>query len=240
MSSSRDSFAPSAMTAVKVPSQRAATTGAVRSLRSEAPDLDTAARRLSFSDVHAIHRAHGERDPSLGAVSDEDSRRWDDYDYGLDPDDWQDQSLYEDRPLHLDATRSPCSSPDRDPYYADPEDDPGDWQDQELYDEMLCGAASVTACSSPVGYRTASPCSSQGDSLCHSHGGAVSDEDTCFEDDPGDWQDQELYEDAAVSDSDSAPRDDPSCCSYGDPYPDADDYGDNMSDYSGHKSYGDY
>ena len=181
------------MTAVKVPSQRAATTGAVRSLRSEAPDLDTAARRLTFSAVNAIRRAHGERDPGLVAGSDEDNR-----------------------------------------FEGDPDEDPGDWQDQELYDAMLFGIVNTSARSSPDGYYTASPCSSQNGSVCRSYLGAVSDEDARFEDDPGDWQDQELYEDAMVSDCASAPRDDSSCCS------DPDDYGDAMSDYSGHYSYGDY
>jgi hypothetical protein len=61
--------------------------------------------------VSAIRHLHGERDPNLGAVSDEDSRC--DDDYGVDPDEWQDQSLYDaELLLHVDASYSPCSSPD--------------------------------------------------------------------------------------------------------------------------------
>jgi hypothetical protein len=59
-------------------SPSAATTGVARTARV-VPSSDMVARRLSYSDVSAIRRSHGERDPDLGAVSDEDSRCDDDY-----------------------------------------------------------------------------------------------------------------------------------------------------------------
>jgi hypothetical protein len=91
-------------------SPRAATTGDARAARA-APCSDMVARRVSYSDVSAIRHSHGERDPNLGAVSDEDSRCDDDAD--IDPDEWQDQSLYDAELLqHVDASYSPCSSPD--------------------------------------------------------------------------------------------------------------------------------
>jgi hypothetical protein len=46
--------------------------------------------------------SHGERDPNLGAVSDEDSRCDDDPDFN--PDDWQDQALYDDMLCGVAAT----------------------------------------------------------------------------------------------------------------------------------------
>jgi hypothetical protein len=91
-------------------SPRAATTGDARAARA-APSSVSVARRLSYSDVSAIRHSHGERDPNLGAVSDEDSRC--DDDYGVDPEEWQDQSLYDAELLqHIEASYSPCSYPD--------------------------------------------------------------------------------------------------------------------------------
>jgi hypothetical protein len=86
-------------------SQRAATTGVARAARA-APSSDSVARRLSYSDVSTIRRSHGERDPSRAAVSDD----------------------------------------------GDPDLDPDEWQDQALYDDMLCGVAATSTCSSPSGY----------------------------------------------------------------------------------------
>jgi hypothetical protein len=97
-------------------SQKAATTGAVRATRA-APSSASVARRLSYSDVSTIRRSHGERDPNRAAVSDDDDCRFDD-DPDIDPDEWQDQSLYDAELLqHIEASYSPCSSPDdRDSY----------------------------------------------------------------------------------------------------------------------------
>jgi hypothetical protein len=97
-------------------SQRAATTGAVRDARA-APSSASVARRLSYSDVSTIRRSHGERDPNRAAVSDDDDCRFDD-DPDIDPEEWQDQSLYDAELLqHIDASYSPCSSPgDRDSF----------------------------------------------------------------------------------------------------------------------------
>jgi hypothetical protein len=92
-----------------VAAPKAATTGAAMTSRAVVPSADIVPRRLSYSDVSAIRRSHGERGPDLGAVSDEDSRC--DDDFGVDPDDWQDQSLYDTELLqHVDASYSPCSS----------------------------------------------------------------------------------------------------------------------------------
>jgi hypothetical protein len=88
-------------------SQRAATTGVARAARA-VPSSDTIARRLSYSDASFIHQSHGERDPNRAAVSDEDTRFDDDPD--LDPDEWQDQALYDDLLCGVAAT-STCSSP---------------------------------------------------------------------------------------------------------------------------------
>jgi hypothetical protein len=83
--------------------------GAAMSSRVVVPSVDIVPRRLSYSDGSAILRAHGERDPDLGAVSDADFRC--DDDYSVDPGDWQDQSLYDTELLqHVDASHSPCSS----------------------------------------------------------------------------------------------------------------------------------
>jgi hypothetical protein len=87
---------------------------------------------LSYSDVSAIRHSHGERDPNLGAVSDEDSRC--DDDYGVDPEEWQDQSLYDAELLqHIEASYSPCSSPgDRDSFASsgcDPQSNRDDYSD---------------------------------------------------------------------------------------------------------------
>jgi hypothetical protein len=91
-------------------SPRAATNGVARAARV-VPSSDMVARRLSYSDVSAIRHSHGERDPNLGAVSDEDSRC--DDDYGVDPDEWQDQSLYDAELFqHIEASYSTCPSPD--------------------------------------------------------------------------------------------------------------------------------
>jgi hypothetical protein len=91
-----------------VAAPKAATTGDACAARA-APSVDIVPRRLSYSDVSAIRRAHGERDPDLGAVSDADSRC--DDDYGVIPGDWQDQSLYDTELLqHVDASHSPFSS----------------------------------------------------------------------------------------------------------------------------------
>jgi hypothetical protein len=118
-SSRRNSFRPVTVpllpATMKTPprqtaSQKAVTTGAVRAAHS-APSSDTVARRLSYSDVSTIRRSHGERDPSRAVVSDDDDCRFDD-DPELVPDDWQDQSLYDDDLLHhVDAPCSPCYSP---------------------------------------------------------------------------------------------------------------------------------
>jgi hypothetical protein len=118
-SSRRNSFRPVTVpllpATMKTPprqtaSQKAVTTGAVRAARA-VPSSDTVARRLSYSDVSTIRRSHGERDPSRAAVSDDDDCRFDD-DPELVPDDWQDQSLYDDDLLHhVDAPCSPCYSP---------------------------------------------------------------------------------------------------------------------------------
>jgi hypothetical protein len=112
-------------------SQRAATTGVARAARA-GPSADIVPRRLSYSDVSTIRRSHGERDPDLGAVSDEDSRC--DDDYGVDPDEWQDQSLYDAELLqHIEASYSPCSSPgDRDSFASsscDPQSNRDDYSD---------------------------------------------------------------------------------------------------------------
>jgi hypothetical protein len=72
-----------------VAAPKAATTGAAITSRA-GPSGDIVPRRLSYNDVSIIRRAHGERDPSRAAVSDDDYRFDDDPD--LDPDDWQDQS----------------------------------------------------------------------------------------------------------------------------------------------------
>jgi hypothetical protein len=82
--------------------------------------------------VSAIRHSHGERDPNLGAVSDEDSRC--DDDYGVDPEEWQDQSLYDAELLqHIEASYSPCSSPgDRDSFASsgcDPQSNRDDYSD---------------------------------------------------------------------------------------------------------------
>jgi hypothetical protein len=82
--------------------------------------------------VSAIRHSHGERDPNLGAVSDEDSRC--DDDYGVDLDEWQDQSLYDAELLHhIEASYSPCSSPgDRDSFASsgcDPQSNRDDYSD---------------------------------------------------------------------------------------------------------------
>jgi hypothetical protein len=78
-------------------SQRAATTSVAHAARTT-PSSASVARRLSYSDATCIHQSHGERDPSRAAVSDEDTYFEDDPD--LDPDDWQDQYLYDDDLLH--------------------------------------------------------------------------------------------------------------------------------------------
>jgi hypothetical protein len=44
----------------------------------------------------------------------------------------------------------------------DPDFDPDDWQDQALYDDMLCGVAATSPCSTPDGYRSASSSSPEG------------------------------------------------------------------------------
>jgi hypothetical protein len=92
-----------------VAAPKAATTGAAITSRA-GPSGDIVPRRLSYNDVSIIRRAHGERDLSRAAVSDDDYRFDDDSD--LDPDDWQDQSLYDDDLLHhVYAPCSPCYSP---------------------------------------------------------------------------------------------------------------------------------
>jgi hypothetical protein len=91
-----------------VAAPKAATTGAA--ITSHAgPSGDIAPRRLSYSDVSVIRRSHGERDPNLGASDDDDYRYDDDPDF--DPDDWQDQALYDDMLCGVAAT-SLSSSPD--------------------------------------------------------------------------------------------------------------------------------
>jgi hypothetical protein len=114
-----------------VAAPKAATTGAA--ITSHAgPSADIVPRRLSYSDVSTICRSHGERDPDLGVVSDEDSRC--DDDYGVDPNEWQDQSLYDAELLqHIEASYSPCSSPgDRDSFASsgcDPQSNRDDYSD---------------------------------------------------------------------------------------------------------------
>jgi hypothetical protein len=102
---------PAAATpARQVAAPKAATIGAAMTSRAAFPSANIVPRRLSYSDVSAIRRAHGERDPDLGAMSDANSRS--DDDYGVDPDDWQDQSFYDTELLqHVDASHSPCFSP---------------------------------------------------------------------------------------------------------------------------------
>jgi hypothetical protein len=82
---------------MEMTTQRAATTGAVRTTHAVDSSVDITPSRLSYSDVSVILRSHGERDPNLGAVADEDSRC--DDDYGVALNEWQDQSLY-DAELH--------------------------------------------------------------------------------------------------------------------------------------------
>jgi hypothetical protein len=125
--------------------RRAATTGVARAARA-ASSSDRVARRLSYSDVSVIRRAHGERDPSRAAVSDEDTRFDDDPD--LDPDERQDQALYDDMLCDI-AAASPSSSPDgcRSDSSSSPE---GFRFDEPQFDSD--GRSIASTCSSPSRY----------------------------------------------------------------------------------------
>jgi hypothetical protein len=127
------------------PSQRAATTGVARAARA-APSSDSVARRLSYSDVSTIRRSHGERDPNLGAGDDDDYRFDDDPD--LDPDDWQDQALYDDMLCGV-AVASPSSSPEG--YRSDSSSSPEGFRfDEPQFDSD--GRSIASTCSSPSRY----------------------------------------------------------------------------------------
>jgi hypothetical protein len=126
-------------------SQRAATTGVARAARA-VPSSDIVARRLSYSDASFIHQSHGERDPSRAAVSDEDTRFDDDPD--LDPDDCQDQALYDDILCGVAAT-SPSSSPEG--YRSDSSSSPEGFRfDEPQFDSD--GRSIASTCSSPSHY----------------------------------------------------------------------------------------
>ena len=126
-------------------SQKAATTGVARAARA-VPSSDIVARRLSYSDASFIHQSHGERDPSRAAVSDEDARFDDDPD--LDPDEWQDQALYDDMLCGI-AAASPSSSHDgcRSDSSSSPE---GFRFDEPQFDSD--GRSIASTCSSPSRY----------------------------------------------------------------------------------------
>jgi hypothetical protein len=127
--------------------RRAATTGVARAARA-VPSSDTIARRLSYSDASFIHQSHGERDPNRAAVSDQDYRFDDDPD--IDPDEWQDQSLYDAELLqHVDASSSPCSSPEG--YRSDSSSSPEGFRfDEPHFDSD--GRSIASTCSSPSRY----------------------------------------------------------------------------------------
>jgi hypothetical protein len=128
--------------------RRAATTGVARAARA-APSSASVARRLSYSDVSTIRRSHGERDPSRAVVSDDDDCRFDD-DPDIDPDEWQDQSLYDAELLqHVDASSSPCSSPDG--YRSNSSSSPEGFHfDEPKFDSD--GRSIASTCSSPGRY----------------------------------------------------------------------------------------
>jgi hypothetical protein len=128
-----------------VAAPKAATTGAAINSRA-GPSGDIAPRRLSYSDVSVIRRSHGERDPNLGAGDDDDYRFDDDPD--LDPDDWQDQALYDGMLCDVAAT-SPSSSPDG--YRSDSSSSPEGFRfDEPQFDSD--GRSIASTCSSPSRY----------------------------------------------------------------------------------------